>query len=244
MEAVDSEDAADERIKDFFSTQNSLSNTPSQFDVEAAHNRVASYVPRDQEDRTRETLTSFLRFLPANGRHTFAGFIATLDNTGLYCLYMHLLMYLLIPSEFPIGIELEIDTENDVSTVKASPMTPQPPSPLLFSKYLSESTRAALSMNVEQTPAESELVERKNICFARGNYHCMASGLVDRQSLKDGKVTTGEQSKYVCDTELVHIIPFALGCCEDREVCQTRLPLTYRRLTDCRTIEFLKYGRS
>lgn len=47
MGAADPEKAADERIKDFFNTQNPLNNIPSQFDVEAAANRVASYILRD-----------------------------------------------------------------------------------------------------------------------------------------------------------------------------------------------------
>lgn len=88
MENFDSEQAADERIKNFFSTQNSLSNIPSHVDVEAAHNAVASHIQRDQEDHTRKVPAGSLCFLPADGRQIFAGFTITLDDTKLNSLHV------------------------------------------------------------------------------------------------------------------------------------------------------------
>lgn len=180
--------SANEMTTGLFNNNSKSSRVSSAFDEKDAYDRVASYTPRDRVDQAREVLIGFLRFIPAGGKGVLAEFIVMLDDTEPHGLYIHLL----IPSEIHFTIELILIT--DISLVKATPLP--------FYEYLSESKCAALS---EQTLTERELERLKEICLARGNYHCTATGLVER-------------SKHLCHAEFVHIIPFSMGYYEDQGV--------------------------
>lgn len=92
----------EDMIASFFSTQSEPSSTPSLPDERVAEDRIARYHPRDNEDRTWDVLSSFVRFLPVEGRQALAEFITTLDDAKLYGLYSHLMTCILVPSESTI----------------------------------------------------------------------------------------------------------------------------------------------
>ena len=102
-------DKVDDIISNFFSTESDLSSVPSCFDDRAAHKRVASYVPKEQDDQTRDVLTSFLDFLPDDSKQMLAEFVVFLDDEQLHCLYQHLLTSILMPSESNVASELCTD---------------------------------------------------------------------------------------------------------------------------------------
>ncbi|KAL1966232.1 hypothetical protein VTN77DRAFT_4784 [Rasamsonia byssochlamydoides] len=92
------DEVPDVMVASFFSSQSELSTVPSLFDERAAEDRVAHYHPRNNEDRTQLVLSSFLRFLPTEGKQMLAEFIAnTVDDKTLYSLYSHLLTSILVP---------------------------------------------------------------------------------------------------------------------------------------------------
>ncbi|OJD27026.1 hypothetical protein ACJ73_01588 [Blastomyces percursus] len=55
----------------FFSDQSSLSSVPTGFDEREAELILEGYQPRDNEDRTKDVLFSFLRFLAGEGKNGF-----------------------------------------------------------------------------------------------------------------------------------------------------------------------------
>lgn len=98
-------DEMDNMISNFFSTESDLSNVPSDFDVQAAHERVASYLPKAPDDHTKDVLTSFLDYLPDDGKQMLAEFVVFLNDEQLYGLYQHLLTSILMPSESNVASE-------------------------------------------------------------------------------------------------------------------------------------------
>lgn len=103
-------DEVDDMVSNFFSTESDLSSVPSHFDDRAAHERVASYVPKGQDDQTQAVLTSFLDFLPDDVKQMLAEFVVFLDDGRLHCLYQHLLTSILMPSESNVASELCTDS--------------------------------------------------------------------------------------------------------------------------------------
>ena len=92
-------DETDSMISNFFSTESDRSSVPSDFDSRAAHERVASYVPKAPDDHTQDVLTSFLDCLPDDSKQMLADFVVFLNDEQLYGLYQHLLTSILMPSE-------------------------------------------------------------------------------------------------------------------------------------------------
>ena len=101
-------DETGDMISNFFSTESDLSNVPSGFDVQAAHERVASYLPKAPDDHTKDVLTSFLDYLPDDGKQMLAEFVVFLNDEQLHGLYQHLLTSILMPSESNVASEPHI----------------------------------------------------------------------------------------------------------------------------------------
>ena|SRR5436190_17835116 len=99
MVTAPEDEIPDAMVASFFSSESEPSTAPPEVG-ERATERVARYHPRNNEDRTKNILSSFLEFLPIEGELMLAEFIArTVDDKTLYCLSNHLLTSILIPSE-------------------------------------------------------------------------------------------------------------------------------------------------
>jgi hypothetical protein len=97
----DNEDEVSEAmVASFFGSESSLSTVPSAHSELTAEDRIAHYQLKDKEDHTKKVLSSFLRFLPVEGKRVFAEFIAEIaDDKTLRSLSNHLVTCVLTPSE-------------------------------------------------------------------------------------------------------------------------------------------------
>ena len=95
------QDTPEGMVSSFFNSQSEPSSAPSDVDQQAAADKVALYHPRDDEDNAKPIISSFLAFLPAEGKQVLAEFImrdSVTDNV-LNTLASHLLTSILVPSE-------------------------------------------------------------------------------------------------------------------------------------------------
>lgn len=95
------QDTPEDMVSSFFSSQSEPSPVPSDVDQQAAADKVSRYNPRGDDDNTEQILSSFLTFLPAEGKQILAEFVVrdSVNNNGLNSLASHLLTSILLPSE-------------------------------------------------------------------------------------------------------------------------------------------------
>lgn len=95
------EETPKEMVASFFSeSSGALSSVPSNFVEEEAEASINNYQPLDSNDPTKRVLSSFLQFLPTNGKRVLAEAITTFNNETLRALSSHLVTSILVPSEF------------------------------------------------------------------------------------------------------------------------------------------------
>lgn len=77
-------------VATIFRDQSTQSSVPNDVDERKADRVVEGYKAKNQAHCTRDVLSSFLRFLPADGRAFFAEFIVKISNDyeTLYGLYI------------------------------------------------------------------------------------------------------------------------------------------------------------
>ena len=81
---------------------------------------------------------------------------------------------------------------------------------------------------MEETPTRAVQKFLKVLCLRRDDFRCLATGIPEKSAVKAGLVPL-DPLRYACDTELTHIIPFAIGHGEDRDqVCQNLLLQSYK----------------
>lgn len=97
-----STDTPESMVSSFFNSQSKPNSVPSDVDQQAAADKVALYHPRDNDDHTKSILSSFLKYLPTEGKQSLAEFIMRdkVDDDVLYSLSNHLFSFILFPSEF------------------------------------------------------------------------------------------------------------------------------------------------
>ncbi|EEH10600.1 conserved hypothetical protein [Histoplasma capsulatum G186AR] len=173
-----------ESVSSLFSDQSSLSSVPSDFNEHEAEQIVEVYQPRNNQDLTKDILSSFLRFLPAEGRTTLANFIVNTGNNheSLYSLSQHLKNAILIP-------------------MRARGATPSiSPSP-----FDDEEEIGNVAATMDESGSRKDQTLLKKLCLERDNYRCMATGIIDSDA------GTQENPGPKAPTNLCHIIPFSLG---------------------------------
>ncbi|KZF21946.1 hypothetical protein L228DRAFT_247558 [Xylona heveae TC161] len=173
------------RVSSFFSNESSLSTVPSDFETRAACDRIASYHPRDSNDNTQKVLSSFIQYLPVEGRCLLSQFIVeTSDDGTLFDLYNHLLTTILVP-------------------MKARGPTPGiTPSP--FSN--NEAIKQEIAALITESPSRIEQRKLKAMCLERDNFQCMLTGFSDALADDDKK-----REGMTGDLELAHILPFSIS---------------------------------
>lgn len=109
--------------------------------------------------------------------------------------------------------------------MKARSFTP-PITPSPFEDFHEQLNIIACSM--EETPTRAVQKFLKVLCLRRDDFRCLATGIPEKSAVKAGLVPL-DPLRYACDTELTHIIPFAIGHGEDRDqVCQNLLVQSYK----------------
>ncbi|KAF8464679.1 hypothetical protein BDZ91DRAFT_783580 [Kalaharituber pfeilii] len=162
--------------------------------------RIATYKPRDPNDRTVAILEAFSKYLPREGRDNFYEDILGCNaQEELKSLGDHLYTAILLP-------------------MKAHGKTPAPtPSPQFGAETRVEEIAGDIA-------ASSRNQQRwlKKACLARDGNRCMLTGVYD--GLESLKLPATELSDLkIGDTELVHIIPFALAMFGPNEVQQASI---------------------
>ncbi|EER42727.1 conserved hypothetical protein [Histoplasma capsulatum H143] len=173
-----------ESISSLFSDQSSLSSVPSDFNEHEAEQIVEVYRPRNNQDLTKDILSSFLRFLPAEGRTTLANFIVNTGNNheSLYSLSQHLKNAILIP-------------------MRARGATPS----ITHSPFDDEEEIENVVATMDESGSRKDQTLLKKLCLERDDYRCMATGIIDNDA------GTRETFGPKAPTNLCHIIPFSLG---------------------------------
>ncbi|KAJ9227116.1 hypothetical protein DTO027B5_876 [Paecilomyces variotii] len=185
------EETPDEMVASFFSqSSGTLSRVPSTFVEEEAEASINNYQPLDRNDHTKRVLSSFLQFLPPNGKRVLAEAITTFNNETLRALSRHLVTSILLP-------------------MKARAPTPTiTPSPFPDNDEAVE----AVAELMDRSPSRNVQKWLKERCLRRDNYRCMVTGIIENSAAQGAP-----PSAYTGSTELSHIIPLSIGSWEDKK---------------------------
>ncbi|PGH07676.1 hypothetical protein GX51_01685 [Blastomyces parvus] len=194
-----------ESVKRFFNDQRPLSSVPIEFDEHEAELILEGYQPRDNKDRTKDVLSSFLRFLPGEGRTALADFIVTTgqDHETLHALSQHLKTTLLIP-------------------MRARGATP----PISPTSFRMEKEVQEVAATMDEPASRKDQRRLKKLCLERDGHRCLATGAIDINA----EIPEAD-TEYVVPTDLCHIIPFSLRRWEKSEDYQiTQIWATLKKL--------------
>ncbi|KAG5287209.1 hypothetical protein I7I48_03078 [Histoplasma ohiense] len=183
------QESAEDVVDSFFNAASrSASPAPpvSQLEEDTTRMRISAYKPRSPDDNTSSILTAFLDNLPQEGKQNLIPFIATCeDDEILFTLSQHLKSAILL----------------SLRTLKTPDVTPSPlpDAEDLVNLVSSEMTRPS--------DRNSQRKLKKN-CLERDGYRCLVTGYYD---YKHGAGKQNDSSNVTGNTDLAHIIPFALG---------------------------------
>ncbi|KAJ9191517.1 hypothetical protein DTO164E3_8803 [Paecilomyces variotii] len=187
------EETPEEMVASFFSeSSGTLSSVPSDFVEEDAEAIINSYQPLKRNDPTKRVLSSFLQFLPPNGKRVLAEAITTFDNETLRVLSSHLVTCILFP-------------------MKARAPTPTiTPSPFPDN----DETVQEVAEFMDRSPSRDVQKWLKKRCLRRDNDRCMVTGVIEDES---SAAQGAPPSVYTGPTELSHIIPLSIGSWKDKK---------------------------
>ncbi|KAL1967979.1 hypothetical protein VTN77DRAFT_2396 [Rasamsonia byssochlamydoides] len=180
------DEVPDGMVSSFFSSQSDLSTIPAVVDARAAEDRVARYRLKNNDDRTKQVLSSFLQFLQAEGRQVLADFIAnTVDDRVLFSLYKHLLTSILVPMK----------ARSATPTVTPSPFDDN------------DDAVKQIAASMDESPSRKSQAQLEKLCLHRDNFRCMVTGIVD----VDSKGMRASLAGISGPTQLSHILPLSIG---------------------------------
>ncbi|KAJ9249239.1 hypothetical protein DTO207G8_6893 [Paecilomyces variotii] len=186
------EETPKEMVASFFSeSSGALSSVPSNFVEEEAEASINNYQPLDSNDPTKRVLSSFLQFLPTNGKRVLAEAITTFNNETLRALSSHLVTSILVP------------------------MKARAPTPAVTPSPFDDNDDAVEAVaQVMDCPANRNSQEwLKKRCLRRDGYHCMVTNIYDNRAAAH----LIPSSAHTAPTELSHIIPLSIGSWEDNK---------------------------
>ncbi|KAG5290353.1 hypothetical protein I7I50_00078 [Histoplasma capsulatum G186AR] len=183
-------ESAEDVVDSFFNAASRSASPPppvSQLEEDTARMKISAYKPQSLNDNTISILTAFLDDLPQEGKQNLISFILTCENDNvLFILSQHL--------KSAILLSLRARTTPYVT-----------PSPLPGAEDLVNVVSSQMTRSSDRN-SQSKL---KQQCLKRDGYRCLVTGAYDHEHAA-GNVRD-DLLQNTAETELAHIIPFALG---------------------------------
>ncbi|EGC45183.1 conserved hypothetical protein [Histoplasma capsulatum var. duboisii H88] len=184
------QESAEDVVDSFFNAASRSASPPppvSQLEEDTARMKISAYKPQSLNDNTSSILTTFLDNLPQEGKQNLIPFIATCeDDEILFTLSQHLKSVILL-------------------SLRARTTPYVTPSPLPGAENL---VNVVSSQRTRSSDRNSQGKLKKQ-CLARDGYRCLVTGAYDYEHA--AKNAQDDFLETAADTELAHIIPFALG---------------------------------
>ncbi|KAK3341943.1 hypothetical protein B0T25DRAFT_466478 [Lasiosphaeria hispida] len=154
-----------------------------------------------RHNRAACILGSFFQFLEDEGRKVLAREILAWMHVedNLFELANHLVAAILLPFKASSG--------------KAPPPVSRP------SVFADEDHEIEQAVGFIE-PSQRDQTKLKRQSLRRDGYQCIYTGVFDRRSVKEEKVTLPQEARFG-HTECAHIIPFALGNFNDKDALET-----------------------
>lgn len=185
--------------------------------TEISLRRLEAYKPCKTSDDTVKVLGAFINHLPLHGKKVMLHLVQEdTSDSRLYDIALHLTTAILIPSKYSTwAVWRNQYLQIVLSIVKASGGRTPNLSLSPFENATAERDAWVAAMLV--SPTRNEQKHLKQICLIRDGYKCVLTGIWDVTSVESKPELN---SNLPCSpTQLVHIIPFSLGCYStDKEV--------------------------